>query len=919
MTELTTGSLKPFLKECGYRGRCLKTGTQFAGMKEVALVGFAHEPTDARSACIAALDVRADVSGAVASCRPLGAPVVMACHENRLHVFKQREASPELVEEPLALSRLRGFFADNVDLLNPQALYRLKTRGRLLESPKPRQLKFVDIGLMRLVDEDMGKELTRLVEGLVRTLAAACTGRRSEKQGRWMLQWAFRLLAGKILRDKGVSAFAALKLANFRTVSRLVGNHYRRRDAPLTVEGSQQQSALSEAAAHVSEYAHLGRVTTEALGDVYESAFVSTQTRKALGTHSTPSYLADYMVWQLADWIERIPLKELRVFEPACGHSAFLVSVMRFIREAHPDLTAAARSRLYRERFCGIETDAFALEIAKLSLTLADVPNPDGWEQVVQGNMFKDGCAALKQGAKQCTLLLGNPPFEEGKALRVLKETIPHLPVGAVFGFVLPQAIIHSPKRSAREFRDWLVRNSQISEVCAFPQGMFKFSDHESGVLLGRRTEPGGGELTRATFRAVRDRDMDRFKERYASTTRFTVPQTRFMKESRCSFWIPDLDDVWEECRSLDELNCIAEIGKGFDHCGKHDLPDGTTTVARKRPDGKGFRRGFARIRQQDGQVAAIHGIPDFYYLNLNDAAIATARAGTTPRPQVLVNYGRVTRLGTWRVVAYIDSHGYSFTSTFLCVRPKMSDLPLEYLWALCVSPIASAFTYCHTMKRHNTQAIVRRMPVPRASDQEVARVVEAAGAYLKAASDFDDAEDAGLYRQTSTPRIDEATLQRLLRAVDAEVLRLYALPAWAERRILNLFADSHRKGVRFDFGAYYPPDFKNTVPLYAYLSDTYQRFLKTGNPEVTDDVRRRYDALVDKRLSGKLSAQEDDELYRLEAEMDGSDYAAHPPDDSWRKARETERREAERKLDGVANRIADLARSGDPANAHHP
>ena len=46
---------------------------------------------------------------------------------------------------------------------------------------------------------------------------------------------------------------------------------------------------------------------------------------------------------------------------------------------------------------------------------------------------------------------------------------------------------------------------------------------------------------------------------------------------------------------------------------------------------------------------------------------------------------------------------------------------------------------------------------------------------------------------------------------------------------------------------------------------------------------------------------------------------AAHPPDDSWREAREAERREAERKLDGVANRIADLARTGGPADAHHP
>ena len=81
----------------------------------------------------------------------------------------------------------------------------------------------------------------------------------------------------------------------------------------------------------------------------------------------------------------------------------------------------------------------------------------------------------------------------------------------------------------------------------------------------------------------------------------------------------------------------------------------------------------------------------------------------------------------------------------------------------------------------------------------------------------------------------------------------------------------------------------------------------------------RRYDAMVNKRLSGKLSPEENDELYRLEAEMDGSDYAAQQPDDSWREARQAERREAARKLDGIANRIADLTRTGGPADAHHP
>lgn len=929
MTELTTDSLKPFLKECGYHGRCLKTGTQFAGMKAVALIGFAHEPTDARSACIAALDVKANVSVAVASCRRLGAPVVMACHANRLQVFKQCEASPECVEGPLAPHQLREFFAENADLLNPQALYRFKTRGRLLESAKPQQLKFVDIGLMRLVDEDMGKDLTRLVERLVDTLSRGFTGRRTEKQGRWMLRWAFRLLAGKILKDKGVPGFADLNLLNFRTVSRSVGKHYRKQDARLTVEGDRQQSALSDAAADVNKYAHLGRITTEALADVYESAFVTEQTRKDLGTHSTPGYLADYVVWQLADWIEHIPLKDLCVFEPACGHSAFLVSVMRFIREAHPDLKPAARSRLYRERFCGIETDAFALEIAKLSLTLADIPNPDGWSHVVQGDMFEDDCAALKQGAKQCTLLLANPPFEEGKALRVLKETIPHLPIGAVFGFVLPQAIIYSPKRSVRDFRQWLVRHAQISEICAFPEGIFKFSKHESAILLGRRSERQEAPITSVRFGKVREKDPKGFKESYFTSTLYRVSQTRFLEAEHSSFWVPDLDEVWAYCASMRSLGSIAKVGQGLEHKGKKrdeskgGLPKGAITVSKVRPRGfKTFRKGFTTCLRANNEVVGIHELPDIPWLNLDPTVIRRLGTGAGGEPQVLVNYGRVDFLGPWRIVAYLDCEGHAFNSSFLSIRSTTPTWPPEYLWALCNSPIASAFAYCHTLKRHNTKYTMDRMPCPNATEQDVVRVVRVVRRYRHAAQQFDvtgASDEPDLFHRSPEAPVDKKRLRELLLACDTEVLRLYALPAWAERRLLDLFANSRRKGVPFEFGPYYPADFKDAVPLYAFLSETYQRFLKTGEPEVTDDVRRRYDALVDKRLSGELSPQEDDELYRLEAEMDGSDYAAHPPDDSWREAREAAQREAERKLDGVANRIADLVRTGSPADAHHP
>jgi hypothetical protein len=94
--------------------------------------------------------------------------------------------------------------------------------------------------------------------------------------------------------------------------------------------------------------------------------------------------------------------------------------------------------------------------------------------------------------------------------------------------------------------------------------------------------------------------------------------------------------------------------------------------------------------------------------------------------------------------------------------------------------------------------------------------------------------------------------------------------------------------------------------------SDTYRRFLETGEPEVTDEVRERYHALTDISLSRPLTPDEETELQALRVEMDASDFASCPPDKSWLRARTCEHREVQRKLDAIKAQLAVLDRSGE-------
>ena len=187
------------------------------------------------------------------------------------------------------------------------------------------------------------------------------------------------MLAAKILKDKRVYGFITLDLRNLDDVFERVHKHYGSKER-VSLGGPRRREAIAKATHVFSSFGNLRNLTTETLADVYEEALITEATRKLRGTHGTPSYLVDYIVWQLAPWIRKIDPRDLYVFEPACGHAPFLVGMVRLLRSLDLGMDAKATSRFLRKRLSGIENDRFALEIARLSLTVADVPNPNGWE-----------------------------------------------------------------------------------------------------------------------------------------------------------------------------------------------------------------------------------------------------------------------------------------------------------------------------------------------------------------------------------------------------------------------------------------------------------------------------------------------------------------------------------------------------------
>jgi hypothetical protein len=695
---------------------------------------------------------------------------------------------------------------------------------------------------MPLVEKQVGKSLETLV---VRSLSDAKESlgwqEITSEQGQWALKAIFWLLSGKILRDKDVESFEGLDLQDVEEVFRKVARHYGTDSLP--VSSKKRLDALRGPARDIERFSSLALTTTESLAYVYENALISKETRASLGTHSTPPFLVDYVVGNLTDWVAEIPIDGRSVFEPACGQAAFLVSAMRLLTELlPPEKRAPSRRGPYlRSRLHGVDIDSFALELARLSLTLTDIPNPNGWDLTAQ-SMFTDDYLAKQ--AKRNTILLANVPFENfspseqqtldlrflNKSAEVLWRTLRHLPEGAVFGVVVPQTILHN--KDARELRMYLARDCELKEMSLFPDKVFAFSDAESAVIIGRRRRVAAEPTVH--YRRIQERDLPVFKSNPSLVPVRSIAQSRFTHDQRTSFCLPDLEEVWAYLAGNPVLEDLATAAKGLDYKG--ELPPGCITY--REHEFAGGLPGFVRLNRN----IQLHELPRLYWMNLDPNVISSSRSGTAVGiPQVLLNYARASR-GPWRLKALIDRVGHPVTSRFIPVRPINSLCSPELIWAFLNSPVANAYAFSHLRKRDNIVGDIRRIPMPKGGALERVQM---------ATSDY--------FEGVAAPGSDPVSLQKLLLRVDAEVLKLYALSPELERSLLGLFTDWERVGVPFAQARYLPEELEGRIGL--------SEFLEFDNDWST--TNRERGILIDKSISGSLTVTEQARLDALQAYAD--------------------------------------------------
>jgi len=803
-----------------------------------------------------------------------GAPVVVALGgQDDWEVWRQSfSGSARLVGNGNS-REFSGFLRENQSNLNPDAIYRAKVWGR--SEPKSVQPDLIDLSYLPLVERGLGDKVASLLESCFSSLVYELGWENNEdmspRNAKWLVQAPFWLLAAKVLRDKEVKGFKNIELADFTGTFGQLAKHYQSKNTdrtPVSV-AKYQSKALEAVAKQIDRFPSLELMSTEALGHVYESAVINKETRKRWGTHSTPVWLIDYMLGRLRPLIAEMPSERRRVFEPAVGHGGFLVGALRVLDELMPGQDRQQRKDYLRKRLSGVDIDDFSQEVARLALTLADVPNANGWD-LEHADMYQGDLLARR--ISQSDIVLANPPYENfsakerpkgalvNKAAEVFDQTMLSLPHGGIFGFVMPQSFLTS--KEGAETRRRMLNECDVLEMTLFADKVFEFGQPESVVILGHKPMRKTHARKAMTYQRVREKQVTIFKETYAPSSAIPLNQTEFLKSDRISCISPMLPELWESLGENPQLGKIVLVGQGFSFKSENDPSFPSEGIRQSKDFFKGAVRGFVSIKD----AKFTHELPETWWLNTSKAAVAVRRHGTKIKcSQVLMNYAPISR-SEWRLKAIIDHHGHAVTSRFLVVRPDSNQISVFALWGLLNSPIANAYAFGVSSKRDVTAGQMRELPLPVDFNSSVTGCLsDAVNAYLSAVLSFEDLKSKGLlvseedlFSKSSPSQISladaELNLKYLHWRVDAEVLKLYDFPPELERELLDMFTGVERRGVPFQQTEYFPAHFTDLQRLVDLLAITAD----------WDKTSIRKTELIDKKIEQKASDQELQELDRL-------------------------------------------------------
>jgi N-6 DNA Methylase len=766
-------------RSTGYRREAVLRDYAFADVldpaattRRVALAAFTQTPPSYRSAALGVVtDDKRDPYVVTSEYRALGAPILFIVSNDDVSVWQIRSATPPRIVTRLSVAQLPALFARNRDAWHPDAIHRAKSIGAV---ETEYQLDFVDAGLLPAIESEIHTKLDRLLREALR--AASEADRKGSLDTRTLFRVVFRLLAAKVLQDRGHPYAQTWSPDDLASVLRAIESYYSLDRVSFGID-RRMSPAPSAVWNRLRSGISFSNISADDLAFVYENTLVTPETRRHFGTHSTPREVAEYVVRGLE--LHRHRPDQLQIYEPFAGAGVFLVSALRHLRDGlRIDWSDQQRHEFLVRHLAGDEIDAFAREVAILSLILADYPNQNGWK-VGEANLFE--ADALDVRLRDHNVILCNPPFEDftaeerdrypiakrtySKPLAALDAVLNAHPLAV--GFVLPRPFIRDRKFVEQRRRVEKLYGSV--ELVELPDRTFGASTIEAALLVAHEPRPPAPSIIALRSTEVADRDREAFLKTGKTTTQREAMRP-LANPPAGDLWIPSLASLWRYLNTYPRLDDRLEIHRGIEWAYPQDQ---AWSIEEK----SGYRLGLHNARQSRQFVTARP-----VWLDMRPQSIRRAFELPWTQPKLIVNAARLSR-GPWRLATVFDVKGVVCSQQFFGLWPRIDALKSDLLSLSAVlnGPVANAFVAVHSPAKGIRVSAMKGIPIPPTLPARLAELVAEYREQL--------AENARLHQ-------NDQHLARLLTQIDATVLEAYDLPPRLEAQLLDYFRDGERPVV---------------------------------------------------------------------------------------------------------------------------
>jgi hypothetical protein len=796
----------------GYSGTLLEEGYKFPDWFSpqrdewsVAAAAFGQTPISYDSACLGVVQANGLRSQLLINrCRALGAPIILEVDatEIREWAVSRKENCHGLIETYPA-NRVSDMLSSRAAAWRPQSLLRLKNLG----SYQWNQQLGLFVGLLPELEEHIQRTLDPLLRDTlsrVRQSYVDSTGR--EPNNRQIFKLIFWTLTAKVFFDRQVSGFSKLSGDSDQLLT-AVAKHYHEETPRLLTREARQI-----AADRIWTDFDFRNLSVEVLAQIWSSTLVDEETKRKLSIHRTSRTIVRYVV-------ERVPFSssgddKRLILEPCSGSAVFLLGAMNVLRPRLFAMDASERHKYFVNHLAGIEADPFAVEISKLALTLADFPNPSGWN-IQEGDVFDDSIS--KAYLNQAAVVLCNPPYSDfdqderdhyhlpyvQRPAAILDQVLNHLHPEGVLGFVLPRTFVDGRGAYAK-VRERISKRFASVEITLLPDRAFEGADSEIAILIA--CDPIPHKASRVTNRKVKDgaAPWAAFEESHQVSSEYSAEMP--FEAAKRSLLVPELPEVWDFLVSYPTLGDVAEVHRGIEWnipLTKEGVETGNRSQLVTNRQVPGYKLGVAP--QTDFKIFEY---PATTYLNfLPEMQRGRPWRRAWEKPKAILNKAARSR-GHWRMAAFPDSIGLACYQTYFGIWPKSNAFDEWLLSAVLNSPVANAFVATREGKTDVTKETLMLIPVPIFTEAQRIKLRELIERYQ-------------LLTYATPLNSVRSRSEDLLKQIDATVLSGYRMPPRIERQLLDFFRGQDRP-VKHSFSEYFPEDLSVYFSLSDYLSSDF-------------------------------------------------------------------------------------------------